>query len=67
VADILSTGLNYRLLVQKNGIKEGHEEYPYLKYLFTRLQEQSSEPTLLGYCSKVLISLVKKTPEVKIK
>jgi len=64
VADILSTGFNYRLLVQKNHSNEGDEDYPYLKYLFIHLKEESAEPTLLGYCNKVLISLVKKTPEV---
>lgn len=61
MADLLSSGASYRLLVQK---KEGKEEsnYHYLQQLFSNISREEGESTLLGYSCKVLTSLVKKTP-----
>jgi hypothetical protein len=63
VAELLAQGTAYRLLVQKR--EEGeNSSYPYLQRLFTNISKQEADSTLLGYCSRVLTSLVKKTPEV---
>lgn len=64
IADLLSIGTSYRVLVEKQS-KEGDKViYPFLYKLFSNMHSQASDPTLFGYCSKILISLVKKTPEV---
>jgi hypothetical protein len=60
---MLSSGMAYRLIVQKRQIKE-ESTYFYLQKLFTNISKEEVEATLLGYCCKVLISLVKKTPEI---
>lgn len=35
-----------------------------MQRLFTSLSREEADSTILGYCSRVLTSLVKKTPEV---
>ncbi len=60
---MLAQGTAYRLLVQKR--EEGdNSSYPYLQRLFTNISREEADSTILGYCSRVLTSLVKKTPEV---
>lgn len=60
---MLAAGTAYRLMVQKR--EEGENScYPYLQRLFTNLNREEADSTMLGYCSRVLTSLVKKTPEV---
>jgi hypothetical protein len=56
--------MSYRLLVEKRPLEGDKVSYPFLQKLFSRLLTENNEPTLFGYCSKILISLVKKTPEV---
>lgn len=58
---MLSTGMAYRILIQRKQVKE-EQTYYYLQKLFENINREEADPTLLGYCCKVLISLVKKTP-----
>ena len=53
----------YRLLIEKKQVKE-ESAYIYLQKLFGNINKEEADPTLLGYSCKVLISLVKKTPEI---
>lgn len=41
-------------------------QYPFLEQLFGSIRKERADSTLLGYCSKVLTALVRKTPEVEV-
>ena len=60
---MLAQGTAYRLLVQKREQGES-SSYPYLQRLFKNISNEEADATLLGYCSRVLTYLVKKTPVV---
>lgn len=53
----------YRLLIIKKDV-EDCQVYPFLWTIFKNIRDEETEPTLLGYSCKVLIALVKKTPEI---
>ena len=56
--------MSYRLLIEKKPLEGDKFRYPFLEKLFKNIKKEKADPTLLGYCSKLLIALVKKTPEV---